>query len=319
MSEKYEYFPPRLTGILFHVIAVLILSTIGLYGFWRASQAEIGPIFLLYLLPALLAIALVPLLIYRLYALQGASYSIVRDGFHLRWGLRIEDIPMDQVLWVRSSDELDGPVPFPRLFWPGCVLGTRRLPDGSLLEFMASRPGNLVLIAVPGRIFALSPARPSEFIQAYRRFTELGSLSPLPAHSSYPAFLLARFWSDRTARNLFLLGIGLSVALLTWVSMVAPGLPSISLRLGPGNVALEQVPAVRLLLLPALNGTLFLADFLLGLFFYRREPLHAAAPEATQPVSVEQQSSVLAYLLWGSGVLTPILFIGAVFFIVTAR
>jgi hypothetical protein len=50
-----------------------------------------------------------------------------------------------------------------------------------------------------------------------------------------------------------------------------------------------------------LNAFFFLADMLLGLFFYRR-------PE----------SQVASYLLWGSGVLTALLFLGAVYFILQA-
>ena len=63
--------------------------------------------------------------IYRLYALQNASYIIARDGVHLRWGARREQIPMDEILWVHPAAELPAPVSLPRLRWPGAVLGLR--------------------------------------------------------------------------------------------------------------------------------------------------------------------------------------------------
>jgi hypothetical protein len=55
------------------------------------------------------------------------------------------------------------------------------------------------------------------------------------------------------------------------------------------------------MLLPVLNTFIFLADLLLGLFFYRRT-----------------EAQPLAYLLWGSSILTALLFIAAVIFILSA-
>jgi hypothetical protein len=58
---------------------------------------------------------------------------------------------------------------------------------------------------------------------------------------------------------------------------------------------------VQLLLLPVLNALCLGVDLLGGLFFYRK-------PE----------SQVFAYVLWGSGVVTSLLFLIAVFFILKA-
>ena len=58
------------------------------------------------------------------------------------------------------------------------------------------------------------------------------------------------------------------------------------------------MPAVRLLLLPVLNGLLVLADLLVGVIYFRNE--------ANRP---------LAYLVWGFAVLSPLLFLVSVGFI----
>lgn len=301
MQSAYFFQPARNTGYIFHAIAIVALSTLGMSGLWKASQAEIGPVFLLYLLPALLAITLVPWLGYSLYALRGASYRIERDGIRLHWGLRGEDIPMDRVLWVRPAGQLEAQLPLPWLRWPGSVVGNRRLPDSAVLEFLASQSANLVLIGTSGKLYAISPENPEEFLQVYLRFMELGCLTPIPAQSVYPNFLLARFWSDLPARYLLLSGLSLSLLLLVWVSLAIPGRAQVPLRLAVGNIPLEEAPSVRLLLLPVLNAFFFIADLLLGLFFFR-----------------QNERKYLAYLLFGSGAATPLLFLLATGFILSS-
>ncbi|MBP1694671.1 MAG: putative rane protein [Chloroflexi bacterium] len=63
----------------------------------------------------------------------------------------------------------------------------------------------------------------------------------------------------------------------------------------------DLVPAVQLLLLPVLNGMIVLFDFLLGLFFFRRE-----------------ETQALSYLLWGSGAFIALVFLFGTLFILQA-
>lgn len=280
---------------------MLALGMGGAWGLYKATRAEVGPTFLLFLLLTLLAFSLVPVLAYRAYALWKASYTLERDGIRLRWGLREEVIPMDVVRWVRPADEIGFSLPFPRVRWPGAVLGVRRLPDGSQVEFLAAQTRPLVLIAAFGRVFAISPADPDQFLRTYQRLSELGSLTPLPSGSLYPAFLLARVWANKPARNLLLVGLILSLILLVVVSLLVPSRPVISLGFNPDGTPTAPVPSIRMLLLPFLNTFFYLADLLGGLFFYRREG-----------------GQDLAFLLWGSGVLTALFFLGALIFILGA-
>jgi hypothetical protein len=147
-------------------------------------------------------------------------------------------------------------------------------------------------------------------LTAYQRLTELGSLSPLTARSVYPSFLLARLWRTPSARALLLGGLALNLLLLAWVILVAPGRGEVMLGFQRGG---EAVPGIRLLLLPVLSSFFFLIDFFVGLFLYRR----SLYPKASSGASYLPPApySVLAYLLWGSGALTPLLFILAVAFI----
>jgi hypothetical protein len=301
MDESFNFQPDRRRGRLFHQAALVVFSLVGMVGLWQAAQATIGPVFLMYLLPALAALGAVPALAYRYYDLLNSSYTLEREGVRLRWGLRLEVIPIEEVLWVRPASELGRALPLPRLRWPGALVGSRSLPGAGEVEFMAAQAQGLVVIATPGRGYAVSPSDPQAFLLAFQRCMEMGSLFPLEARSVYPTYLLSRVWRSRLARLQLLLGAGLSLALLVWVSLAIPGRSQIHLGFSPSGMSGDLAPAVRLLLLPVLNTFFFLSDLLLGLFLYRRE-----------------ESQTYAYLLWGSGALTALLFLFAAGFILGA-
>ena len=287
--------------MIFHIAVLVILSLIGLAGLWQASIAESGPRFLVYLLVAILAIAFIPGLIYRMYALQRARYILARDGISLYWGLRREEIPINQVLWLGHEQQYRKPHPRPFLRFPGAMLGVQTTGNGKAVEYLAARSNDLAIIETPGRAFAISPANTTEFLQTYRRLAEFGSLTPIQSISDYPTFILSRSWADRPARILLILSALLALGLIVWVSLSIPSHPETALRLNSNGTPVELVPGVRLLLLPVLNTFFFITDLLLGFFFYRREDTRS-----------------LSYLMWASSALTSILFMGAVYFILQA-
>lgn len=346
MGDPLVYEPDRRLGVIFHICAIGFLIIVSGWGIWNAARSSLGPVFLLYLTPSLASFLLVPLLAYRWYCLVGAYYQLDRDGMRLRWGLRIEDIPMDAVTWISLSSALKRRLPLPWLRLPGAVLGVRHAADGERVEFLSSRTSEMVVIATHTQLFCISPAEPQVFMQAFQRLMELGSLSPISAQSLHPAFLLTRIWQIRSARFAILAGILLNLALLIWVSLVIPNRSTILLGFATSG---EPVPSVRLFLIPLISGFFFLLDLLLGLFFFRRDldptlrsqfllegnasrfPLTPAANDTPQTDPVTSQLSrifwslrrgislvpgqYLAHLLWGSGAIVSGMFILATFFI----
>lgn len=306
-TEEFAFYPPRRAGTLFLLGLILVLIGVAAYGLYRASQAQIGPSFILSLLPAMLAVVLVPFLAYRLYCLQASSYILERDGLRLRWGLRGEQIPMSEILWVSRLSDYRGTLPLPVLRLPGAVVGVRQMhtaprPNAPrLVEFMASETRNLILIGVADRIFAVSPGDPASFLFDYQRLTELGSLTPLAGRSVYPTFLLGRVWRALPARLILLTSLALSLILTIWVVLAIPAHAQVHLGFYPDGSPGDLTPAMQLLLLPVLNSILVLFDLVAGLFFFRRE-----------------ETQYLSYLLWGAGALAPLLFLIGVFFILQA-
>ncbi len=300
MDETYTFYPPQRAGQLFHLIAILFLILGSVWGLWQATSAQVGPIFLFYLLPALLAVPLVPLLVYRLYTLQNASYSLERDYIRLQWGWRTEIIPTNIVLWVRPASDLELPLQMPRLRWPGSILGSRNLPDGRPVEFLASRGKRLIIIGTAQKAYAISPNDPNTFLKAYQQLIELGSLNPSQIESIHPSFLFARVWSSIPARLLLFMGAVLSISSLVWAIIAIPNHAQISLGFTALGVPRDPLPTIQLMFLPVFSIFAYLVNGLLGLFFYRSDRNHP-----------------WAYLLWSTSVLVGALFLVATYFILS--
>lgn len=298
ITKAVTFRPPRRNGMLLQLGVIFILGTLSIIGLQATAQTEIGTAFLVALLPTLLILSLLPIFVYRTYALWAASYTIERDGLCLQWGLRIEEIPMHAIQWIHPLETLEYPVflPWPR--WEGAILGTRRMHDGKTIEFLASQSSNLLLIATDERIFAISPLDPGEFLQEYQNQSELGSFTNRASRSIQPTAIFAYFWPDRRARALVLGILTLNLVLLIWVSLIVPKHATTPFRFDADGNPLDVAPGGRLMLLPVISILINAVDLLLGLFFYHRAETKSAA-----------------YMVWLTGLVASWLFGGAVYFL----
>lgn len=267
----------------------------GGYFFYVAAQDQTGIDFLLHMVIALVLLAPLPVILYRLYALLSSVYILRRDGLRIRWGLRREDIPLNDIEWIRPATELGFRLPLPWLRWPGALIGGRKVPELGLVEFMSADLAHMLLVATHDRVFAISPDDVGAFMMLYQQINEYGSLAPLEAQSVYPTLLIGRIWEDRIARLLVIIGFGVGLMLLVVDAIAVTGLSVI-----PWIGAEATAPAERLLLLPILDGLIWLADLVMGIFIYPRG--------GDMPMA--------AYVLWGTSAITgSLLLIASLVFI----
>lgn len=283
-----------------HMILILALAATSAWGFGNLSNAEVGPTYVTYLLVAMLAFAPIPFLGYRAYALIRADYYIDRDSLAAIWGLRVEDIPLTDIEWVRPASDLTRPLALPRFRIPGAVLGTRRHSDLGIVEFIASDSKNLILVATSKRIFAISPENPAALVQTFARAIELGSLTPAEPVSVYPSFIITQAWESSLARFLWMSGLFLNLGLVVWVGMLIPSLAQIPFGFDATGSPNVVAPSTQLILLPLISGFMYVTGIIAGLYFYRWE--------ATRP---------LAFVVWVSSTVCAVLLLLAVLFLVT--
>lgn len=296
---KTGHFPPsKRLGLTLHAVILLLLGGLSIWGFLNLTHAEMGPTFVTYLLMGLIAFAPMPYLGYRAYALLKADYYIDRDSLAILWGLRIEDIPLTDIEWVRPASDLTTPLLLPRFRMPGAVLGRRRHPDLGAVEFIASSARNLILIATSRNVFAISPGNMAALVRTFARATELGSLTPTEAKSVYPSFVITQAWETPSARFLWISGLLLNLGLVAWVGILIPSLSQVPFGFDPQGVPSVAVPAVQLILLPLISALMFIIGILAGLYFYRWD-----------------KERPLAFIIWVSSALCPLLFLMAVLFL----
>jgi hypothetical protein len=288
-----EIFRPfRRTGLLLHAGLSLLSAAAGGVCFWQLSARQGEPGFLWLLLLGILVLIPLPLLVYNLYGLLSATYTLERDGLRLRWGLRGEDIPLQEIEWLRNAEELGFTLPLPAIRLPGAVVGTRNVEGLGRVEFMASDVNNLLLVATPRCVFVISPVDMRAFERAFRRAMEMGSLSPMAAYSTQPVIFLRQMLADRWVRILLAVSVFLLIGLLVVVALQLPGRELVSLGFDSDGLPREAGPVQQLLLLPALGAVVLLVDLIGGMFLYHRWKQH-----------------LIAYLLWGASGLTSLLLI----------
>jgi hypothetical protein len=291
----FEFPPPRQRGLLLHGFLIVVVLAALVIALWQVFQVSVGPSFTIYVVLALGSFLALPFLGYRAYALWKARYTLDRDNLRIEWGLRGEDVPISDVEWVRSPQDLSTPLRLPMIRMPGAVLGTRRHPDLGDVEFLASDSRKLLLVATARQVFAISPADSAGFVNNFQHAIEQGSLIPGTSHSQYPSFVLSLAWDNLLARYLWLAGLFLNIGLLAWVTATIPGMDTIALGFSPAGEPLV-VPAVQLILLPIMSLLLYVTGFIAGLYFFRWE-----------------EYKTLAFILWGAGAFSSLLFLVSVF------
>jgi hypothetical protein len=242
----------------------------------------------------------IPFFAYRIFALYRGSYEIDRDSLAIRWGLRVEDIPLSDIEWMRPAEDLTNPLRLPALPLPGALLGIRRHPDLGSVEFIASDSKKLLIVATAKRVFVISPDNPAGLTQTFARATELGSLAPTEAKSVYPSFIVSQAWESGIARYLWLSALFLNIGLFIWASLIIPTTPQVALGVQASGGTIETVPSSQLIIFPVASLLLAVAGWIAGLYFYRWD-----------------RERTLAFIVWGSSTFTSLLFLLAVLFIIT--
>jgi len=271
MDDFREFRPARQGGLILHA-GVLLLVAAACGGMLMLAMAQDTRGFLiLYLIGCLIAFLPIPLILYRLFALLRSKYVIDREGFHIQWGLRTEDIPMNEIEWLRLAVDMPYQIPLPRFSVQGAILGVIKMDDLGTVEFLASDSSQLLLIACRNKVLVISPNDLDDFQDTFMRFAEMGSIAPIKARSSNAEFLLTALFKDKVARTFILLGISLALGLLIMVSFIVPGRDTINLGYNPLIGSLQEAPSERLLFLPIFSLFMLIGDLGLGSYLYRKE------------------------------------------------
>ena len=284
-----NFLPSRSRGMIFGFVILLLLLGAGVFGLIMLATDSISVWMVLWVLLPLLSLPLSMVVGYRLYGLIAARYYLDRDGFFLKWGSAIEQIPITAIKGVDKAEALGVELKARGvLTWPGLVLGECEDETVGRVEFFASTSADrLVVIQTTAHSFAISPQDREGFLSAFNSALRMGPLETIPAISERPQLVQMVFDVDRVARLLIVVGVLLPLLLLGYLGLRVAGLPpEVPFGFDPEGFIDTFASPGRLLLLPMIGGLCWLIDLVAGFWLY-----------------IYKKNRPLAYMLW----VTPIL------------
>jgi hypothetical protein len=277
MDQAQEFRPPRQKGVSLNIGFLLLfgagMSAVLLIAFNQQNRS----LFFAYLILSVILFIPIPIILYRLLSLLRAKYVLNRDGLHLQWGLRTEDIPMAEIEWIRRPEEIGYNLPLPRFHLPGGLLGMVFVEGLGEIEYLASEKQPLLLIATASRIFVISPANDKRFLAKFREFSEMGSIQPIHAQSSRAELLVTSLFKDRPSRIFIIAGSIMVTVLLLAATLIIPTRETVPLGFNLRGSTGELSPSERLLLLPLLAFFAAIADLGFGAYLYRKTGFRMAS------------------------------------------
>jgi len=296
--------PPLRTGLTIGLSLLLLSLGAAALGLSQMTRTALSSWLVLWTLLPLVGVPMAILVGYRLVGLLTARYTVDRNALRVRWGLRVEQAPLADVVLQPVPDALLAKFrPAGGWWWPGCIVGRRQVEGVGNVEFLATRPADgMLIVSIGGSVLAISPPDGRAFLEAFVHATRLGSLDKVAPLSLRPDFFSLRVWDDRAARLLLLLGLALPIGLLGYIGVSSGAWPGlIPFGFDPSGEPSLLVPPNRLLFLPLTAGLCWLLDAALGSYLYRSE-----------------RDRPLAYGVWGLGVVVGALFWGAALQLVAA-
>lgn len=284
-----SFSPPRAVGLLFGMGILAVLLILDAVCIVALGYLPVNALTFALVLFPLASIPVIGLTVYRLIGLATARYRLDRNGLRLEWGLSLEVVPVAQIQAVRPASQANADL-LPRGFWwPGCVVGRADVRGvGPVDFFAASGPSGMVLVQAGGKHFAISPADPDAFLQAFRDEDRMGALESWAPVSRRPQ-LAAAVWGDPWARALIAVGLVLGLGLLGTLTATFPDLPAgAPLHFDTAGRVDRMGPPSRLFILPIIGGSAWAANLLLGALMFPRERL-------------------ASYWVWGSSVVVQLL------------
>lgn len=262
MDQVYE--PPRRASLIFNLslgflalVGALALLVLG------SGNAARDPN-LLFMIVALLLLAIVIFLSYRVFLILTTRYLFNKSSLELYWGFQREIIPMDLVEWAHPVSDFDSPMPLPGFFLPWQYFGKRNIRGLGPVEFAATDRRNMVLIQAGERHFVISPVDAHGFAKEFESVSGLGAAEEVKPVSQNLRSMLREIFQDANAKKLLFAGM-LSVMLVMAVTIALS-----ATRQSVTWITLEQVPSNRLLLLSLVAVLDWLLNTFLGAFIFLR-------------------------------------------------
>ncbi|MDT7884392.1 MAG: PH domain-containing protein [Thermoflexus sp.] len=209
---------------------------------------------------------------YVLRGLHSARYYLDRNGLILTWWPAVHIIPMHAIQDLRPAPTHPGAVRGWRgIRWPGLYTGHAWAVEENrpVLFFATEDLPRQLWVITEAAIYAISPAQPQAFIDAFRERAAMKPTQRLEQTTVFPGWRQRAFWSDRAAWALIGLGALVLWGMWLWLCMRFPGLPPRIPLEGSANALLTS--SLHLVRLPGLGALIWALHGVLGFLVHERE------------------------------------------------
>ena len=253
------------------LVAVLLAVTVGLVVYAVTSPITIW-LFLMSVL-SVITLGLAIRLVYQLWGLISASYTMDRNAVVIHWGGVEHVVPMSEVREVIPGSELQNLRIRPGIRWPGCFVGIGKAEGTEAILFYATNPpAQQVVLRTDTVAYAISPADLETFLPALRERLEMGPTQEVEERSTHPPFLDWQIWQDRWGLGVLLGAVALLIALVGFLCWRFPYLPpEIGLRFTTDGNPVLVTAKIRIFYLSLLGLIFTGVNGILGLILYKRE------------------------------------------------
>lgn len=253
------------------LVALLLAITVGLVVYAVTSPITVW-LFLMSLV-ALITFGGAIRLLYQLWGLFTASYTMDRNAVVIIWGGVEHVVPMAQIREVVQGSELQNLRMRPGIRWPGCFLGIGKADDiETILFYATSSLAQQVVLQTSTVAYAISPADLETFLPALRERLEMGPTQEIEESSTHPPFLDWDIWRDPWGLGGLIGAVVLLFSLVGLLCWRFPYLPSeIGLRFTAEGLPILFTDKIRIFYLTLLGLIFTCVNGSLGLVLYKRE------------------------------------------------
>jgi hypothetical protein len=262
-----------------HLLLILILGGSAGFAAWRLLAFPPDPAAAAGLIVLVADGVLLPAVLQRLVWLFTAEYRITPTGsLILRIGPRREVLPVADVEEIRSGGKIP---PSLRKAAPGWLDGWQgEVPaDGEdAVEWIATDRGpGLLLLVAKQRLVAVSPSDPAGFAHCVNEISTQGSLERTEPLSIRPSQTLRGILRSPPAAVLLASGLATAAGLGAFLTGIQPSLPSDQpFRFDPTGLPSGLGDPLRLLLLPAAGGAVWLINAVIGWWMWKENQRQAS-------------------------------------------
>jgi hypothetical protein len=237
---------------------------------------------------------------YRIYDLLHLHYEFDRNRLLIVTAATKQIIPLKSVEHVLDNRKNELGTRIRSLVWPGCFIGHGYVEGlGLTLFYGVTPPHEQAIVITPTLAYGISVPDMGALVEVFQACRALGPTVEVRQESVQAAYVHWPIWKDRVAQGVLLAGVLLGAALFAILLFRYPHLPNVLPMHYDATGRVDRIaPRSEAFDLPIIGLIAWATNGFLGTLFYRRQ-------------------RIISYLAWSGALVVQVLFMLALWNIVT--